>query len=200
MNAEELEADEIVTAAVDIFLEFGLDAVSMRRVSDRLGVSPNPLYSRIGNKDALIDAIADRLLEGVAPPARPGESWPEYAARWAVSLRHRLTVARDSRLIVARDREAYVEASRPLIEVMRADGLSPEEAVQACRLIMWATIGFGAVAAGAVPPTRRRRARRVRPGGDPGGVEAAEADELFELNIRYLIEGVQRDRHEGGRS
>ena len=39
----ELDADEIVTAAVAIFEESGLDAVSMRSVSARLGVSPVPL-------------------------------------------------------------------------------------------------------------------------------------------------------------
>ena len=44
----ELDADEIVIAAVEIFEEFGLDAVSMRSVSARLGVSPIPLYSRVG--------------------------------------------------------------------------------------------------------------------------------------------------------
>ena len=57
----DLDADEIVSAAVEIFRESGLDAVSMRSVAARLGVSPVPLYSRIGNKDALVDAIADRL-------------------------------------------------------------------------------------------------------------------------------------------
>ena len=64
----DLEADEIVTAAVEIFQESGLDAVSMRSVAARLGVSPMPLYSRVGNKDALLDAIAERLLEDLAPP------------------------------------------------------------------------------------------------------------------------------------
>jgi TetR/AcrR family transcriptional regulator, tetracycline repressor protein len=194
-DAFDLDADEIVTAAVDIFLESGLDAVSMRRVSNRLGVSPVPLYSRIGNKDALIDAIADRLLEDVAPKPRSSESWTAYAARWARALRHRLRVASDSRLIVARDRDAYVEASRPLIEVMRRDGLSPDAAVQACRLIMWATVGFGAVEVRGHPLRRRRpRGRRpARPGGDPTGVDRAEADVLFDMNIRYLLDGLQRD-------
>ena len=63
----ELHADEIVDAAVEIFHEGGLDAVSMRSVSTRLGVSPVPLYSRIGNRDALVEAIADRLLADLAP-------------------------------------------------------------------------------------------------------------------------------------
>ena len=88
-------------------------------------------------------------------------------------------------------RDAYVEASRPLVEAMRDDGLPADAAVQACRLLMWATVGFGAVESGAEPPPRARRP--ARPGGDPGGVDAAEVDTLFDLHIRYLIEGIARD-------
>ena len=46
----ELHADEIVDAAVEIFQDGGLDAVSMRSVSARLGVSPVPLYSRVDGR------------------------------------------------------------------------------------------------------------------------------------------------------
>jgi TetR/AcrR family tetracycline transcriptional repressor len=187
----ELDPDEIVTAAVEIFEESGLDAVSMRSVSSRLGVSPVPLYSRIGNKDALLDAIADRLLADLAPPSTDGESWDEYAVRWARELRSRLRRARDSRLILWPGRDAYVEASRPLVEAMRRDGLAVDAAVQACRLLTWATVGFGAVESGVEPPGRRRR--RTRPGGDPGGVDPTEADALFDLHIHYVIEGIRRD-------
>jgi AcrR family transcriptional regulator len=190
-NDFELHADEIVDAAVEIFQEAGLDAVSMRSVSTRLGVSPVPLYSRIGNRDALVDAIADRLLEDLAPPSNDGESWDAYALRWSRELRSRLGQARDSRLIVWHGREAYVEASRPLVKVMRRDGFAADAAVQACRLLIWATVGFGAVESGAEPPRRRRP--RSRPGGDPGGIDAAETGTLFDLHIRYLIEGIARD-------
>jgi TetR/AcrR family tetracycline transcriptional repressor len=187
----ELDADEIVSAAVDIFHESGLDAVSMRSVSTRLGVSPVPLYSRIGNKDALVDAIADRLLTDLAPPTSEDEPWGEYAARCAQELRARLRQARDSRLILSPGRTAYVAASRPLIEAMRRGGLAADAAVQACRLLMWATVGFGAVETGAEPPAQRRR--RARPGGDPGGLDSVEIDALFNLHIRYLIDGIARD-------
>jgi AcrR family transcriptional regulator len=187
----DLDADEIVSAAVDIFRESGLDAVSMRSVSTRLGVSPVPLYSRIGNKEALVDAVADRLLCDLAPPLHNGEGWGDYAARWARELRARLRQARDSRLILSTRRQAYVAASRPLIEAMRQDGFPTDAAVQACRLLMWATVGFGAVESGAEPPLHRRR--RGRPGGDPGGVDAAEIDALFDLHIRYLIDGIALD-------
>jgi len=187
----ELDAEEIVTAAVDIFHESGLNAVSMRSVSTRLGVSPVPLYSRIGNKEALVDAIADRILHDLAPPANANEPWGDYAARWTRELRARLRLARDNRLILSPDRAAYVAASRPLVEAMRRDGFAVDAAVQACRLLMWATVGFGAVETGAEPPRRRRR--RTRPGGDPGGLDTAEIDTLFALHIRYLIEGITRD-------
>jgi TetR/AcrR family transcriptional regulator, tetracycline repressor protein len=185
-----LDADAIVTTAVEIFLESGLDAVSMRSVSTRLGVSPVPLYGRIGNKDALVDAIAARLLADLAPPADDDEPWDAYAHRWARELRARLRRARDSRLILS-GRQAYVEASRPLVAVMRRDGFAADAAVRACRLVMWAAVGFGAVESGAEPPSRRRR--QARPGGDPGGVGPDETDALFDLHIRYVIEGIARD-------
>jgi hypothetical protein len=78
-----------------------------------------------------------------------------------------------------------------LIEAMRRDGLAADAAVQACRLLMWATVGFGTVETGAEPPGERQI--KTRPGGDPGGVDAAEIDTLFNLHIRYLIDGITRD-------
>jgi AcrR family transcriptional regulator len=187
----DLEADEIVTAAIEIFQESGLDSVSMRSVSSRLGVSPVPLYSRIGNKAALLDAIADRLLADLAPPSNEDEAWDEYGVRWARELRTRLRRAHDSRLILWPGRDAYVEASRPLIEIMRRDGFASDAAVLACRLLTWATVGFAAVEGGVKPPGRGRR--RTRVGGDPRGVSAGETDTLFELHIRYVIDGIARD-------
>ena len=192
----DLDADEIITAAVEILREFGLDAVSMRNVSSRLGVSPVPLYSRIGNKDALLDAVADRLLADLPPPENTGEPWDEYAVRWTRELRARLHGARDSRLMLWPGRDAYVEASRPLVAAMRNAGFAADAAVQGCRLLTWATVGFAAVESGVQPVGRRRRGSR--PGGDPGGVDAAEADALFDLHIRYVIEGIARDAASDG--
>jgi len=189
-SAIDLDADEIITAAVEIFRESGLDAVSMRSVATRLGVSPVPLYSRVGNKDALIDAIADRLFADLAPPRVDDETWSSYATRWAGALRSQLVLARESRLILSLGREAFVEVSRPLVESMRDDSFRADAAVQACRLLMWATIGFVAVESGARPPLTPRQ---VRPGGDAGGVDAAEADALFAVHIRHLIDGIARD-------
>jgi AcrR family transcriptional regulator len=186
----ELDADEIVAAAIGILQERGLDALSMRNVAERLGVSPMPLYTRVGNKAALIDAIADHLLLDLAPAPAAGEPWPDYAGRWCRELRERLKRTPDSRLYLGA-RESYVEASRPLLVALRAGGLPADAAVQACRLLMWTTVGFVAMEQGSSTPAPEARRGRLS-GSDPTGVTPEEADELFDLQIGILTGGIAR--------
>ena len=190
----ELDAGQIVAAAVEILHERGLDAVSMRSVAGRLGVTPPPLYARIGNKDALLDAIAEHFLADLAPAVESGERWQDYARRWTQQMRRRLTQAADSRLFLQLKRPTYLEATKPLLKCMRRDGMSKDGAVRACRLLTWATVGFVAMdhPPSAAPPRRRNRL----PGSDPAGVTAEEIDELFTAHIGYLIDGIARDEAE----
>lgn len=187
----ELDADQIVAAAVEIMRESGLDAISMRGVATRLGVTPPPVYSRIGNKDALIDAVAEHLLDDLAPELQRDETWPDYARRWTRQLRARLTDAADCRLFLQAKRPAYLKASRPLLKSMRRDGMSTDMSVRACRLLTWATVGFVAIDHPPSGHSTRRRGRLA--GSDPAGVTCEEVDELFETHIDYLIEGIRRD-------
>lgn len=170
----DLEPHDILEAALAILREQGLDAVSMRNVAARLGVSPVPLYSRIGRKDQLLDALAEHLLADLAPVAADHEPWPAYALRWANGLRDRLRTTPDTRLILSARRFAYVEASRPLVASMVAGGMPQKEAVRCCRLLMWSTVGFVVLESGA-------------------SVSRREADDLFARNIRYLVSGLERD-------
>jgi AcrR family transcriptional regulator len=190
-NEIALNADQIVAAAVEILHEGGLDAVSMRSVAGRLGVTPPPVYARIGNKDALLDAIAQHFLADVAPPPDRDEPWPDYARRWAHQLRQRLTAAADSRLFLQVKRPTYLEATKPLLKCMRRDGMSKDGAVRACRLLTWAIVGF--VAMDHPPSAASSRRRNRLAGSDPEGVTAEEIDELFTAHIDYLIEGIARE-------
>ncbi len=193
----DLDAEEIVTAAVEIFEESGLEAVSMRSVSSRLGVSPVPLYSRIGNKDALVDAIADRLLADLAPADPRGRAMEPVRACGGLEssapacAEHETAGSSSGRDATPTSRHRDRSSRRCDATASRADA-----AVQACRLLTWAVVGFGAVESGVEPPARGRR--RVRPGGDPGGVTPADAEALFELHIRYVIEGIARDAANNG--
>jgi AcrR family transcriptional regulator len=188
----DLPADQIIRAAVEIFEEQGLDAVSMRTVSNRLGVSPVPVYKRIGNKDALLDAMAEALLARIVPVYTPDQPWQSYAFDWAMALRDRLSRTPDVRLLVGPRRSAFVEASRPLVESLRAAGFARDAAVQACRLLTWAIVGFVVVENDR--PKRDLSSSPGRlPGADPSGVSTAEANELFRLHVRYLIDGLKSD-------
>jgi TetR/AcrR family transcriptional regulator, tetracycline repressor protein len=199
-TASDLDADEVVDAAIAILDEHGLDAVSMRNVGARLGVSPVPLYSRVGNKDALLSAMAERLMVGMAPEVREGEAWSAYAVRWAAAVRDRFVATSQLQLVLGRPRAPFVDASRPLVAILRAQGFEPDEAVQACRLLLWAVSGFATVEGGTV--RERPRSARRRAGGDPTGVTPAEADELFAIHVRHVIDGIARDHaaaSQGGR-
>jgi AcrR family transcriptional regulator len=190
-NEIQLSSEQIVAAAVDILHEGGLDAVSMRSVAGRLGVTPPPVYARIGNKDALLDAIAEHFLADLAPDPGRDEPWPDYARRWTQQMRRRLTEAADSRLFLQVKRPTYLEATKPLLTCMRRDGMSTDAAVRACRLLTWATVGF--IAMDHSPPAASSRRRSRLAGSDPAGVTSDEIDELFTAHIGYLIDGIERD-------
>lgn len=195
-TAIDLDADEIVDAALVILREQGLDAVSMRTVSAALGVTPVPLYRRVGNKDDLLAAMVQRLLAGIAPRHRKGEAWRAYAKRWTVALLDALESTRDLRRLVDGSREPFVEASRPLVGVLRDAGFATDEAVQATRLLVWATVGHVMVGAGRTDPSTVRGDRRRRPGGDPAPLSRREADALFRVHVDYVLDGIER-AHEG---
>jgi AcrR family transcriptional regulator len=198
-TATDLDATEIVDAAIAILEQEGLDAVSMRNVGARLGVSPVPLYSRVGNKDALLSAMSERLMAGVAPEVEPREAWSDYALRWAAALRERFAATAELRLVLGSPRAPFVEATRPFVAALREQGFERDEAVQACRLLLWAVSGFATVEGGAAGERGAEGGGRGRrPGGDPAGVTPAEADELFALQVRYVIDGIARDHAAAG--
>jgi hypothetical protein len=73
--------------------------------------------------------------------------------------------------------------------------------VQACRILIWAIAGFVGVenSRPADPPDRDTG---VLPGGDPEGLTAGEADELFQVHLRLLLAGLEppRVKSRGSRS
>ncbi|MFN8027008.1 MAG: TetR family transcriptional regulator [Acidimicrobiia bacterium] len=191
-TAIDLDADEIVDAALVILREEGLDAVSMRTVSAALGVSPVPLYRRVGNKDDLLAAMAQRLLGDIAPRRRAREDWRAYARRWTFALVAALDSTRDLRRIVGGGtREPFVAASRPLVEAMRAAGFATDEAVQATRLLVWTAVGHVMVGEGRTDDGQPRRSSK-RPGGDPSPLSRKEADALFRIHVDYVLDGIAR--------
>jgi AcrR family transcriptional regulator len=74
-RAEETRRREILDAAVAIADERGHSSLSMRGVAERVGVTPMALYPYVGNKEALLDGVVDRLLAELLPAATGPGDW-----------------------------------------------------------------------------------------------------------------------------
>lgn len=63
-----LTRDRVVVAALAFIDRHGVDALSMRKLGQELGVEAMSLYNHVESKDDLLDAVASRLLELVEVP------------------------------------------------------------------------------------------------------------------------------------
>jgi TetR/AcrR family tetracycline transcriptional repressor len=59
----------VLAAGRELLAERGLQALTMRALADRLRVAPNALYSYVGGKLELVDALLDDALHAIAAPA-----------------------------------------------------------------------------------------------------------------------------------
>jgi AcrR family transcriptional regulator len=88
-----LSVEKVVEAAVGIADEEGLEALSMRRVADRLGVGVMSLYTYVPGKAELTELMLDAALGEAEIPDGAGGGWRaglELYAResWRLSHRH----------------------------------------------------------------------------------------------------------------
>lgn len=76
----------ILDAAMALADERGLDAVSMRAVAGRVGVTPMALYPHVGSKAELLDAMMGRLIGELLPPSTGPAEVPASAGQRAEPL------------------------------------------------------------------------------------------------------------------
>jgi len=69
----------VVARALEIGTAEGLEAVSLRRLAQELRVTPMALYRHVRDKQDLINAMTEVVLEGMdaAPDVRPEMTWAE---------------------------------------------------------------------------------------------------------------------------
>ena len=61
-------SDRILDAAEDLFAEKGYSATSLGDVADRVGIRSPSLYNHFKNKEALYEAVLERLLADFSAP------------------------------------------------------------------------------------------------------------------------------------
>src|ERR1700754_521736 len=68
---------QIIDQAIALADERGVDAVSMRAVGQRLGLSPMAIYPYLRSKDALLDGMVERLLAELLTMAPAAGAWQD---------------------------------------------------------------------------------------------------------------------------
>jgi AcrR family transcriptional regulator len=70
-----LTRETVIEQALAIADEEGVEAVTIRRLASRLGVTPMALYWHFKNKDELMWGLAEQVMLGVTAEVSPGDSW-----------------------------------------------------------------------------------------------------------------------------
>ena len=84
-----LSRDRVLTAAVALADGVGIEALSMRRLAQELGVVPMALYKHVANKEELLDGMVDALVSEIDPPVRD-VGWKDAVRLRVLSARRAL--------------------------------------------------------------------------------------------------------------
>lgn len=157
----------------------------MRRLAERLEVSPNALYSHVQSKTALVDEVLDDVLAGVQS-VEGAATPPEAALRALMLSTYELLLEHpDLVSLYLTRRGARGPNAQHLGEIMLAllarAGVTDHRAREALRVLIVYTIGFAAF-------TTQRDAT-------PDGAPAAnELHGNFETGLRWLLAAITTPR------
>jgi AcrR family transcriptional regulator len=173
----------VVEAAARLLREHGLHAVTTRAVAAAAGVQAPTLYRLFGDKDGLVDAVAEHVMAAYtdvesAAAAAGDDPVTDLHAGWAAHIRFGLANPELYGLLTAPGRSAVSPATAAGVEVLRARvrrlaaaGLLRVDEERAVSMVH--ATGTGTVLALlGMPPDRR----------DPG-----LADEMFDALCRSML-------------
>lgn len=196
-----LSRTRIARGALALMDRGGLDAFSLRGLAARLRVEPMSLYHHLPNKDAILDAVMELMVEEIQIPMEG--HWIERlrAAAWsyrALAMRHpgafRLLVVRPYRT------DRLLKFCDDLLRIYQEAGLDPRSSAMLFRILghwldgaaLYTSEGPGKK--GKVPPLVP-----VDPGRYPAlavigpHLSRALAEAHFEWGLERMLAEVQRE-------
>ena len=209
-----LNRERVVRAAVALADDAGLEALSMRRLGQQLGVEAMSLYNHVTNKDDLLDGMVDVVFSEIALPV--------VDAGWRTAMRERAASVREA---LARHpwatglmelRMTYgpttLRHSEAVLDCLREAGFSTENATHAYWLLDSYIYGFAIQEARLPFGTPEELAEmaesvlpRVAATEYPRLNEAAAASlasgygytDEFEFGLDLILDGLERLRSSG---
>ncbi len=88
---ETLTRERVLRAAVALADEHGIEALTMRKLGQQVGVEAMSLYNHVAGKDEILDGIVDLVVGDIEVP---GAGTP-----WKAAMRHRAISAHDTLLL-----------------------------------------------------------------------------------------------------
>jgi len=140
-----LSRDRIVDAALALIDADGLDALTMPRLAERLGVGTMSLYRHIDDKDDLVNAVAEQVLSGVRVPDGASDDWQGRVVGYLLALREQ-ALAHPALSRILADRGLTVGPVFDQLEqahtILLAAGFSQSDAVRAFYSLLTYVFGF----------------------------------------------------------
>ena len=171
-----LERETVARAALAVLDEVGLDGLTVRRISDALGVQNPALYWHFKNKQDLLDRMAEVMLADafaeLGTPA-PDASWSETLSALAHLFHRALSSHRDGARVIAAANLSGSETVGVLdgaIKTLQDAGFSALAALNATLTVSAYTLG--SVLDAQLDPYRTVDPRPEASGVLHGGVEA----------------------------
>jgi len=135
----------ILTAALDLVLREGFDALTMRGLAAALGVRAMTLYTYYRGRDELVAALLDELLGTIAVPPDDGAGWQEQLRRLARAHRamlHRVPSAIPYLLAVPMTGPHAARFGERVLGVLHRAGFAGEVAVDSFFTLLALNYGF----------------------------------------------------------
>jgi TetR/AcrR family tetracycline transcriptional repressor len=139
-----LSRDEVVNGALDLLDKVGLEALTMRRLAQALGVQAGAIYWHFKNKQELVDAMADEMMADLLSPSLTGswdEQLAEIARRMAAALLKRRDAARLSSQALKPGPHS-LKNGEAMLRLLAMSGRSPEVGIWSASVIGYYILGF----------------------------------------------------------
>lgn len=180
----QLTRESIVAAAIGILDSYGLADMTMRRVATSLSVAPGALYWHIANKQELIAAIAEEILQPVL-----ADTDPTAPAELAGRLRAAMLSRRDGAELVAAALSQPGSGTRAAVEKQLADTLDGDGDLMRVGAASLLHLVLGA--------TSLEQAQNQH-AADTGAAPPTDASADFHRGVQLLLTGLDVTTQSGG--
>ena len=210
----QLTPQRIVTEALAVIAQDGVQSLTMRSLAARLGVVPGALYHHVGNKQQLQDLLLDGVLAEIDFHTDPSLAWTQHLKVLAHRLRQVLE-AHPGVAAILKTRDPLGPHSLALAEALlaplQAAGFADRQAGLAFSLLVDYTVGFAVSATPTSSNEQRVRDPAIRtqlheffrtlpPDRFPALVTLGQhiwvdnRDERFTAGLDVLVDGLEHAR------